>query len=176
MRLPRRWRKQPVFKKGLQKSRCLDPSAWSYSAGLLVKQFFSAFGEFLLACPQKEPKSLGKHHRSAGFAWPAHNNLYYRWVDTLGLQSFFEWSVIGIICLIHLYRTRDMCEGWRRWIADVSLRWLNVIVIEYRQLGAGLFWKIEVFCVVLWKKYYNQYEIISLLCSTQHLSFVGMIR
>jgi hypothetical protein len=47
-----------------------------------------AFGEFLcsffLFAQKKEPKKrAGKPHRSAGFAWPAHNGLYYWWLDAL---------------------------------------------------------------------------------------------
>ena len=58
--------------------------------------------------PQKEPKGLGKFNCSAEFARPAHNSLYYWWVDTLGLLSFLEFAVCIINSLMDLDRTRDM--------------------------------------------------------------------
>jgi hypothetical protein len=68
------------------------------------------------------------------------------WVDTFCLQSFLDCAINYYYSLIHPDLSRYMNRYCRRWIADVSLRLLNDIVIEFRQWGAGPVFNSKCFC------------------------------
>jgi hypothetical protein len=112
-------------------------------------------------CPKKEPRvplrSSGQAKRAGNppayggtprvIAGPAHNNHNYWRLVSLWIQSFLDTAIFTTGCLIHADGTRAMRRYCRRWIADIWLRLLKLILIEYRQWGAGRVLNSKCFCV-----------------------------